>query len=254
MKIAFTFVLFLVLWSGRPGFTREIDVFEVKEGDDFRKKYVFQKYGNWKYFCRNDCEKENILIKTFSNEEDNGRYRIEFKKRFFDPSEMYVSIRNVTLSDTGTYSCGLETWHEYKLVYLHVDFIINVSSVVRSNHSPGVLSPETHSEPHEDHTPLSRAPDIPVYAQIQESPCVYEEVAVDNRQSRRAVEEPSYTTHSYNIYSLCSGPVGPQMADSSSTLTYTQVDFSKHSSAPWCPTATTEEAPVYSTLCLPHSE
>ncbi|XP_055012626.1 uncharacterized protein LOC129409845 isoform X3 [Boleophthalmus pectinirostris] len=247
MKIAFTFVLFLVLWSGRPGFTREIDVFEVKEGDDFRKKYVFQKYGNWKYFCRNDCEKENILIKTFSNEEDNGRYRIEFKKRFFDPSEMYVSIRNVTLSDTGTYSCGLETWHEYKLVYLHVDFIINVSSVVRSNHSPGVLSPETHSEPHEDHTPLSK---VALYVGLSLSALLILSVTLTSLilyRRKRARTTPG--APDIPVYAQIQ-----EMADSSSTLTYTQVDFSKHSSAPWCPTATTEEAPVYSTLCLPHSE
>nr|UDM59925.1 leopectin [Boleophthalmus pectinirostris] len=155
-----------------------------------------------------------------------------------------VSIRNVTLSDTGTYRCGLATFNG-QTFEAFVDFIINVSSVVSSNPSPGVLSPETHSEPHEHHTPLS---EVALYVGLSLSALLILSVTLTSLilyRRKRARTTPG--APDIPVYAQIQ-----EMADSSSTLTYAEVDFSKCSSAPRCLTTTTEEAPVYSTVCLPH--
>ncbi|XP_055012483.1 uncharacterized protein LOC110160236 isoform X2 [Boleophthalmus pectinirostris] len=194
--------------SGGSLFTKAVDIYEKTEGDGITVQCLFDTYGSWKYLCRNDCEKqENILVQTSSNKGDNGRYSLEMKKQRSYPYVMNVSIRNVTLSDAGTYRCGSRTLEE-NWTYAHEDFIIKVSSG---------LSPETPRKPHEDHTPRSEvalyvglslsallilsvtltslilyrrkrarttpgAPDIPVYAQIQESSCMYEDVRADRAE------------------------------------------------------------------------
>ncbi|KAL3975107.1 hypothetical protein ACER0C_023733 [Sarotherodon galilaeus] len=67
---------------------------------------VFQSSGTWKMFCREDCEGENILIKTTDVRAQTGRYSIEYKIE----STVYVlsvSVSKLTESDSGQYSCGL---------------------------------------------------------------------------------------------------------------------------------------------------
>ncbi|MEQ2245392.1 hypothetical protein ILYODFUR_027391 [Ilyodon furcidens] len=61
--------------------------------------------GAWKIFCRQNCEEENVLIKTPKETDESGRYRIESVKgndRVFD-----VSMSNLTQTDSGWYRCGL---------------------------------------------------------------------------------------------------------------------------------------------------
>ncbi|KAK7910127.1 hypothetical protein WMY93_014811 [Mugilogobius chulae] len=108
------------------------------------------------------------------------------------------------------------------------------------------------------HSTHTEAAETPVYAQIPKSSRVYEEIQADGRSRAAPVEMSSVsfsnTTQSCDIYSLCSGSTGPQTANSSDTVTYAQVDFSKRSSAPRCPTAQTEETPLYSTVTLQHKQ
>ncbi|XP_059409030.1 uncharacterized protein LOC132142860 [Carassius carassius] len=61
--------------------------------------------GNIKYFCRDSCAVENILIKTNAgaNPTRRGRYTIHDKG-----SDFTVTITDLRLSDSATYICAVE--------------------------------------------------------------------------------------------------------------------------------------------------
>lgn len=62
-------------------------------------------YGRQKFFCRGECDDEgDVLIETERNTSQNGRYIIEYNKAW--SHRLYVTIKQVTKSDTGRYKCG----------------------------------------------------------------------------------------------------------------------------------------------------
>ncbi|XP_027867469.1 uncharacterized protein LOC114141187 [Xiphophorus couchianus] len=56
----------------------------------------------WKIFCRDDCEGENVLIKTQADSAQRGRFSSEYRSSQI----LVVSISPLTKSDSGTYRCG----------------------------------------------------------------------------------------------------------------------------------------------------
>ncbi|XP_043979567.1 polymeric immunoglobulin receptor-like [Gambusia affinis] len=69
----------------------------------------FHSSGRTKFFCRETCEGENLLIRTSDDSAQIGRYRTEYVReasRTF--SVLSVSISELTRSDAGRYRCGLE--------------------------------------------------------------------------------------------------------------------------------------------------
>ena len=55
------------------------------------------------FFCKEKCEEGNVLIETTDVRAQSGRYSLEYKDFF-----LYVSISQLTKSDSGRYRCGLE--------------------------------------------------------------------------------------------------------------------------------------------------
>ncbi|CAI5648610.1 unnamed protein product [Oreochromis niloticus] len=75
------------------------------EGEDFRFELDTEvTAGSRKYICRNDSEKEDILIETTENRAENGRYIIRY-----DISDKTVRavIKELTQSDSGRYKIGV---------------------------------------------------------------------------------------------------------------------------------------------------
>lgn len=94
------------LQDGNPEVTNAQIRYYGVIGGDFKAGFSFDSPGTWKMFCREQCEGENILIKTTDVRAQTGRYSIEYKKE----STYYVlsvSISKLTESDSGQYSCGL---------------------------------------------------------------------------------------------------------------------------------------------------
>ncbi|XP_041668521.1 uncharacterized protein LOC121526164 [Cheilinus undulatus] len=60
--------------------------------------------GVWKFLCRDNCSKtEDVLLET-NNAAQSSRFSLEFKENSL--YGLYVTISNVTRSDTGWYRCG----------------------------------------------------------------------------------------------------------------------------------------------------
>ncbi|XP_019204980.1 uncharacterized protein LOC109196134 isoform X2 [Oreochromis niloticus] len=64
--------------------------------------FFFLYSGGHKYFCRGECEGNNILLQTYDVRAQLGRYIIEYSS-----GVLYVSITQLTKSDSGRYRCYL---------------------------------------------------------------------------------------------------------------------------------------------------
>uniref|UniRef100_A0A668SJR5 Immunoglobulin V-set domain-containing protein n=1 Tax=Oreochromis aureus TaxID=47969 RepID=A0A668SJR5_OREAU len=87
----------------------QTNLYTKVEGEDFRFELDTEvTAGSRKYICRNDSEKEDILIETTENRAESGRYIIRY-----DISDkkvnmgFNVTITSLTKSDSGRYKCGV---------------------------------------------------------------------------------------------------------------------------------------------------
>uniref|UniRef100_A0A671YSQ2 Immunoglobulin domain-containing protein n=1 Tax=Sparus aurata TaxID=8175 RepID=A0A671YSQ2_SPAAU len=64
---------------------------------------------NIKFFCKEECKAEGILIKTEDVRGQNGRFSTEYKGKSSGRGVLTVTITNLTKSDSGRYRCGFGT-------------------------------------------------------------------------------------------------------------------------------------------------
>ncbi|KAJ0022555.1 hypothetical protein NQD34_010045, partial [Periophthalmus magnuspinnatus] len=83
------------------------------EGGNITVGCSFNLDGHTKIFCKNDCEENDILVKTSENEHEKceGRYCIKYEyKGLLSRYIMYVNITSVTRADEGQYQCVVERY------------------------------------------------------------------------------------------------------------------------------------------------
>ncbi|XP_060914186.1 uncharacterized protein LOC132990125 isoform X1 [Labrus mixtus] len=100
---------FLKLTDGFS-FHKDIGVREGTEGGNIEVGCSFTSSGRRKVFCRKDCEDEDILCNTTDVSAQCGRYSIELRKNELLSTVFYVSITNLTKSDSGSYTCWLDRY------------------------------------------------------------------------------------------------------------------------------------------------
>ncbi|XP_014827391.1 PREDICTED: uncharacterized protein LOC106906581 [Poecilia mexicana] len=89
-------------------------------GGNIQIRCFFPSSGQWRIFCRENCEKEKILIETNKISSQAGRYRIES-----DRNNQYftVSISALTRSDSGWYRCGQRS-SSSRYSYRYFDLVV----------------------------------------------------------------------------------------------------------------------------------
>ena len=85
----------------------EVKTLYTRTGGNIAVECVFTSVGIRKYFCKNDCKSENILVQTAAGKVQNGRYSTEFTKSDTGGS-VYVSITQLNKSDSGRYRCAVD--------------------------------------------------------------------------------------------------------------------------------------------------
>uniref|UniRef100_A0A671U4F6 Immunoglobulin domain-containing protein n=1 Tax=Sparus aurata TaxID=8175 RepID=A0A671U4F6_SPAAU len=86
-----------------------ISILTGKEGGTITYECTVFVSGSRKIFCRKKCGKKDILVQTTGDRAQRGRYSIKSKKAtIVSPSVMYVSIANLTKSDSGLYRCRVD--------------------------------------------------------------------------------------------------------------------------------------------------
>ncbi|XP_059188560.1 CMRF35-like molecule 9 [Centropristis striata] len=83
------------------------DVLTGTEGGNITVECTFTFSGGRRFFCKQECE-EGVLVQTAGDGAVNGRYSIEYSKKSILTLVLYVSITQLTRSDSGRYSCGLD--------------------------------------------------------------------------------------------------------------------------------------------------
>lgn len=63
--------------------------------------------GSRKFFCKDECKAEDLLIKTDDVTAESGRYSIKYRDGSSGNGIVTVTITNVTQSDSGLYRYGV---------------------------------------------------------------------------------------------------------------------------------------------------
>uniref|UniRef100_A0A8C1W1Q2 Ig-like domain-containing protein n=1 Tax=Cyprinus carpio TaxID=7962 RepID=A0A8C1W1Q2_CYPCA len=87
-----------------------------------------------KYFCRHPCtSSDHVLIKTVKHDQvvSDGRYSMIDS---VDGRSFTVSIKQLRLTDSGVYYCGLDQW--FKDTLKKVNLSVHQAPVSRSTHTP----------------------------------------------------------------------------------------------------------------------
>ncbi|XP_053481345.1 CMRF35-like molecule 5 isoform X2 [Ictalurus furcatus] len=83
------------------------------------------------YFCRDPCSPFDVLIKSVKADTVVSKERYSAVNTLSARS-FSVTIRHLTLNDSGVYYCGMDTWGKDKLTIVK----LTVSEVSRQNQSP----------------------------------------------------------------------------------------------------------------------
>lgn len=99
----------MVLFSAMLlGNAPEVKTLYAGSGGTIVVECAFARSDIWKYFCRDDCQADNLLIETTSTlSVKKSRYTLEYIKGFDTQAFLLVSISQLTTSDSGRYRCGM---------------------------------------------------------------------------------------------------------------------------------------------------
>ncbi|MGL4877785.1 hypothetical protein [Paraclostridium dentum] len=105
--------LFILLTASCKFFRARLNIFTGAEGGDgavqCHSSAGRSSSGSWKFFCKEECTEEGILVKAESDTANNGRYSIKYESGSSGRTVLSVTIRNLTQSDSGRYKYGVGT-------------------------------------------------------------------------------------------------------------------------------------------------
>ncbi|XP_043980058.1 uncharacterized protein LOC122835239 isoform X2 [Gambusia affinis] len=142
MKVCLTLIclLFLTLKDGDAAETHA-----RMEGENITVECKFNFSENPIFFCKENCEGENILIETAEDIAQKGRYQT-FYESYYTSVVLHVSILELKPSDSGRYRCGFgkdrSLDHEF-----HLDVTEATTSSSSSSSSTTIQQTTTLSEP-----------------------------------------------------------------------------------------------------------
>ncbi|KAM9751329.1 polymeric immunoglobulin receptor-like isoform 2-T2 [Menidia menidia] len=115
--------------------------FSIEAGSSLTVGCTFKVSGNKKLFCRGDCwDGGEILVQTDGVRAEKGRYRIRYVDGRIGGGDLYVSITQLTQSDSGRYRCFLERFGPDG----SIEFSIQVSAALTTYNPtafPGASTP-----------------------------------------------------------------------------------------------------------------
>ncbi|XP_054912713.1 uncharacterized protein LOC129377011 [Poeciliopsis prolifica] len=110
-------------------------------GEDVLISCVSFSSGALKFFCRETCEGENLLIRTSDAAAQIGRYRTEYVREASRTySVLYVSISELTRSDAGRYRCGLTDSSSSSSASFQDFRLVVVDALLDGNNAPRLHS------------------------------------------------------------------------------------------------------------------
>ncbi|XP_026223995.1 polymeric immunoglobulin receptor-like [Anabas testudineus] len=119
------FCFLSALCGGNTGIvSAQIPIYTGAEGGNASLGCGLSPIGSMKFFCREQCQEGNILIKTAAVTGTSGRYSLTFINDTNGRQILVVAFTNMAQSDSGLYRCGFGTSSG---PYSYWDFEIRVS-------------------------------------------------------------------------------------------------------------------------------
>ncbi|XP_030278836.1 polymeric immunoglobulin receptor-like [Sparus aurata] len=104
------FFCFISALCGDTGLvSARLHIFTGAEGGRGSISCYLHHPNNTKFFCKEECRGEGILIRTEDVRAQNGRFSTEYRGESSGIGILTVTIKNLTMSDAGRYRCGLGT-------------------------------------------------------------------------------------------------------------------------------------------------
>ncbi|XP_039460479.1 uncharacterized protein LOC116311862 isoform X3 [Oreochromis aureus] len=120
--------------------------FYKETGSSLTVGCYFNQSGGQKFFCRGECGEDKVLLQTDDEDASKDRYRIGYRgtseETYRGQGIVYVTITQLTESDSGQYRCSLNrSQASFRL------FVLSVTDVVQSAFSPSLTSSVTTEQP-----------------------------------------------------------------------------------------------------------
>ncbi|AWP10040.1 putative CMRF35-like molecule 8 isoform 2 [Scophthalmus maximus] len=111
MKVLHTLIcFFLSLQDSKTRLAGAEVVWTGTEGGAITVTCSFSLSGKKRLFCKEKCGEGDVLIETEDDIKKSGRYIIQYEEGFYPVSStlVHVTIKQLTMSDSGSYECGLK--------------------------------------------------------------------------------------------------------------------------------------------------
>ncbi|XP_050924462.1 uncharacterized protein LOC108902145 [Lates calcarifer] len=86
----------------------EDKLLKMRTGEDVTVQCFFTSFGISKFFCKDSCQ-EKVLVGTAGDRAQRDRYSIRYLTGTRGGSFLFVTITNLTKSDSGQYWCALDS-------------------------------------------------------------------------------------------------------------------------------------------------
>ncbi|XP_035501229.2 uncharacterized protein LOC118316979 isoform X2 [Scophthalmus maximus] len=111
MKVLHTLIcFFLSLQDSKTRLAGAEVVWTGTEGGAITVTCSFSLSGKKRLFCKEKCGEGDVLIETEDDIKKSGRYIIQYEEGFYPvlSTLVHVTIKQLTMSDSGSYECGLK--------------------------------------------------------------------------------------------------------------------------------------------------
>ncbi|XP_041802692.1 polymeric immunoglobulin receptor-like isoform X2 [Chelmon rostratus] len=135
-------VLFFFICSAlRGGHTglvsAKLNIYSAAEGGNGTISCHLSVAASRKFFCKEECKAEDVLVKTDDDVAQRDRYSIKYRNGPSGGGILSVTITRMTKSDSGRYRCGVG---RNSLPDSYTDFEIRVSDAPLAGHSGFIRS------------------------------------------------------------------------------------------------------------------
>ncbi|KAK2898128.1 polymeric immunoglobulin receptor-like isoform X2 [Channa argus] len=131
----------------------KVQIFTAAEGRSGTMHCHFKETGSTKFFCKEECDEDNVLVKTDGDGANSGRYSITFKDKSPELGILSVTFTNLTQSDSGRYRCGFgkssvpDTFSDFEIRVLNEPFFKNDGFIQTNTEGENVTYP-CHKDAH----------------------------------------------------------------------------------------------------------
>jgi len=120
------------LCGGNSGIVSALNAYAGPEGGNGTINCHLTLPGSTKFFCKNKCEADDLLIKTDEAVAQSGRYSVTYKSGSSGRGIVSVTISHLIKSDAGRYRCGLggslapDSYSDFEIRVSDGEFLLEV--------------------------------------------------------------------------------------------------------------------------------